>query len=142
MRWKHIWHMILLKDAKSIWHLFMHRFVFHPFSFLSLNLLLPQFVLPLKSTSWRVWCNLLSIYQCCLHLLPTYFNLGQWFLWILLLMHKHIFKDFCQYQGKLIGIFLIPLLSWTYLYHRSNSLTQTIEYNLCPIYLMPLLCSH
>jgi hypothetical protein len=37
----------------------------------------------------------------------------------------------------LIGIFLIPLFSLTYLYLQSSSLTQTIEYNLCPIYLLP-----
>ncbi len=35
---------------------------------------------------------------------------GWWFLWILLLMHKQISKDFCQYQGRLIGIFLISLV--------------------------------
>jgi hypothetical protein len=29
-----------------------------------------------------------SIFQCCLHLLPHYFNLSRWFLWIFLLMHK------------------------------------------------------
>jgi len=27
-------------------------------------------------------------FQCYLHLIPSFFNLGRWFLWILLLMHK------------------------------------------------------
>jgi hypothetical protein len=27
----------------------------------------------------------------------VFFNLRQWFLWILLLMHKQILNDFCQY---------------------------------------------
>jgi hypothetical protein len=29
MHWKHIWHTDLLKDAKSVWHLFIHRFILH-----------------------------------------------------------------------------------------------------------------
>jgi len=40
----------------------------------------------------------------------VFFNLDQWFLWIVFLMHNQILKDFCQYQGILIGIFLIPLI--------------------------------
>jgi hypothetical protein len=45
-----------------------------------------------------------------LHLLPSFFNLDRWFMWIILLMHKQILKFFCQYQGKSTSIFLIPLI--------------------------------
>jgi hypothetical protein len=31
-------------------------------------------------------------------------------MWIFLLMHKQILKDFCQYQGKLTSIFFIPFI--------------------------------
>jgi hypothetical protein len=35
MSWKHISHTNLLKDAKSIWHSSIHRFVFYPLTHLS-----------------------------------------------------------------------------------------------------------
>jgi hypothetical protein len=57
-------------------------------------------------------------------------------------MHKLILKDFCQYQGILIGIFLIPLILLNILIPPIQLTTQTIEYNMCPIDLPPLLCSH
>ncbi len=72
----------------------------------------------------------------------VFLNLGQWFLWIVLLMHKRILKDFCQYRGRLIGIFFIPFILLNKLIPLIQLTTQTIEYNLCPIYLLPLLCSH
>jgi hypothetical protein len=37
VHWKHIWHMGLLEDAKSMWHLFIHRFVFHVSTCLSVS---------------------------------------------------------------------------------------------------------
>jgi hypothetical protein len=58
------------------------------------------------------------------------------------LMHKQILKDFCQYQGRLIGFFLIPLIFLNIFIPPIQLTTQTIEYNLCPIYLLPLLYSH
>jgi hypothetical protein len=72
----------------------------------------------------------------------VFFNLGRWFLWIVLLMHKHILKDFCQYQGRLTCIFLIPLILLNILIPLIQFTTQTIEYNLCLIYLLALLCFH
>jgi hypothetical protein len=33
--WKRIWDMDLLKDTKSVWHLFIHRFIFRPSTHLS-----------------------------------------------------------------------------------------------------------
>jgi hypothetical protein len=63
-------------------------------------------------------------------------------MWIVLLMHEQIPKDFCQYQGILIGIFLIPLILINILIPPIQLTTQIIEYNLCPIYLLPLLCYH
>ncbi len=43
-----------------------------------------------------------------LHLLPSSFNLGLWFLWIVFFMHKQILISF-QYQCRLTSIFLNPL---------------------------------
>ncbi len=40
----------------------------------------------------------------------VFLTLANDFLWIVLLMHKHILKDFCQYQGRLTSIFLIALI--------------------------------
>jgi len=45
-----------------------------------------------------------------IYISSSIFNLDQWFLWTILLMHNQILKDFCQYQGILTSIFLIPLI--------------------------------
>jgi len=37
MHWKHIWNMDLLEDAKFVWHLFIHKFVLHLLTHLSLS---------------------------------------------------------------------------------------------------------
>ncbi len=57
-------------------------------------------------------------------------------------MNKQILKDFCQYQGKLTSIFFIPLIFLNILIPPIQLTTQTIEYNLCPIYLLPFFCSY
>jgi len=57
-------------------------------------------------------------------------------------MHKQILKCLCQYQGKLIGIFFIPLIFLNIFIPPIQLTTHTIEYNMCLIYLPPLLCSH
>jgi hypothetical protein len=36
MHWKHIWNMDLLENVKFVWHLFIHRFVFHLLTHLSI----------------------------------------------------------------------------------------------------------
>jgi hypothetical protein len=69
-----------------------------------------SFILPFKNTSWRFYCNLPSIFQCCLHLLLNSLYLGQWFLWIFLLVNKQTLKVFCQYQRGLIGVLCISLI--------------------------------
>ncbi len=74
-------------------------------SLLSCSFFTPQFKAPpslilfflLRTLLGEFCCNFLSVLQCCLHLLPSSFNLGWQFLLILLLMHKQILKDFCQY---------------------------------------------
>ncbi len=45
VHWKHIWNTSLLKDAKFIWHLFIHRFVLHPLTHLFVLLLHDLFIL-------------------------------------------------------------------------------------------------
>jgi hypothetical protein len=77
-----------------------------------------------------------------LHRLFSSFNLGCWFLQILLLMYKQILKDFCQYHYKLTGIFLIPFIFLDIFIPLILFTTHTIEYNLGPIYFLPLFCSH
>jgi hypothetical protein len=84
-----------------------------------------------STATFFLFCNVF------LHLFFSIFNLGQCFLWIVLLMHKEILKDFCQYQGILTYIFLIPLILVNIFIAPIEFTTQTIEYNLCPIYLCP-----
>ncbi len=36
MHWKHIWHMDLSKDVKFMWHLFIHKFILHMSTHLSM----------------------------------------------------------------------------------------------------------
>jgi hypothetical protein len=63
---------------------------------LSCSLFIPKLKAPSSSTMFfllktlleRIYSNFLFVFQCCLHLLPSFFNLGRWFLWILLLIHK------------------------------------------------------
>jgi hypothetical protein len=57
-------------------------------------------------------------------------------------MHKQILECLCQYQGKLIGIFLIPLNFLHIFIPPIQLTTHTIECNMCLIYLLPLLYSH
>jgi hypothetical protein len=42
-------------------------------------------------------------------------------------MHKHILKDFLQYQGRLTNIFLIPLILLNILIPLSNSLHKLLN---------------
>jgi hypothetical protein len=80
--------------------------IFYAFKFmLSYSLFTPKHESPpsstllflLKALIGKFIATFFSILQCCLHLLPSSFNLGWQFLWILFLMHKHILKDLCQY---------------------------------------------
>jgi len=72
----------------------------------------------------------------------VFLTLASGFLWIVLLMHKQILKDFCQYQSRLTSIFLIPFILLNILIPPIQLTTQTIKYNLCPIYFLPFFCFH
>ncbi len=80
-----------------------------PFSFLSLRLFLLQFCsFFLKTLLGEYVVAFFLFSNVVLHLLPSSFNLGLWFLWIVFFMHKQILISF-QYQCRLTSIFLIPL---------------------------------
>jgi hypothetical protein len=62
-------------------------------------------------------------------------------LWTILSVNKEIFKNLLQYQGWVTCV-LVPLILIDLFVLLIQFNTQTIVHNLCPIYLIPLLCSH
>ncbi len=84
----HCWHYLYHYWHFRWFHLAFHHF-FCPYFYAFLFPLhswawgssFLNFVIHLKNTYWRMCYNLLSIFQCCLHLLPSSFNLGRCLSW-------------------------------------------------------------
>jgi hypothetical protein len=60
VHWKHIWNTELLEDVKSMWHLFIHRFVLHLLTRLSLCQACFQCMM-LMCKSMNLWMNKLHM---------------------------------------------------------------------------------
>jgi len=89
-------------------------------------------ILPLENTPWRLCYNFSFVFQCCLNILSSSFDLGLWFLWIFLLVDKQIFKNLCQDEGWLTHVLIVSFNLLDIFVPSIQLITQTIVHNLHP----------
>ncbi len=123
----HYWHW-------KWFHFALHQFLcpcFHAFLFplhsWTWGFSFHNFVFLLKSISWWVCFNLLSIFQCCLHLPLSSKTLVGGFYGFSFWCRNRCWKIFANTKVDWQVFFLSPLFSLTYLYHRSNSLQSCTQ---------------